>query len=155
MDQTGGITMNYRKGIGVCLVLCLACFTACASTSAPADPPSVSPADPLACNAVCATLTDNTIESAQVTFIAGVSYSFVVTNKGKAPHNFIIQSIPQGPGGPYNEILYMMNAIPPGESRSFIFNFPITAPQTAIEFSTTLDDGSGSVVLLPVQANLG
>jgi hypothetical protein len=147
--------MNYRKSIGVCLVLCLACLSACASTSAPSDPPSVSPADPLPCNAVCVTLTDNTIESSQVTFTAGVSYSFVVRNKGKAPNNFIIQSIPQGPGGPYNQILYMVSAIPPGESWSFVFNFPITAGQTAIEFSTTLDDGSGSGVVLPVQADLG
>ena len=89
--------MNFRRMIGAFLVLSVACLTACASRSAPADPPHVSPRNPAACFGVCVTLTDNEIESSRVTFTVGDTSYFVVTNKGKAPTNFIIMTEPQGP----------------------------------------------------------
>lgn len=149
--------MNYRMIAGVLLVLYLAGFTACTNRSTPADPAHLDPVDPPACNAVCVTLTDIKIESSRVTFSAGEPYYFVVTNEGKAPSNFIITAELQGPnlGSQYNPILYISSTIPPGASRNFTFAFPITAPQGAVEFATTLVDPGGPGVLLPVQVELG
>jgi hypothetical protein len=109
------------------------------------------------CNAVCVTLMDSKIESSHVTFFVGYPYNFVVTNNGKVPHDFIIKTEPQGPnpGGLYDEILYIARAIPPGASRSFVYAFPITAPQSAVEFATSLADPADAGVLLPVQVEPG
>jgi hypothetical protein len=115
------------------------------------------PTDPPACNAACVTLTDTKIASSRVTFTAGEPYYFVVTNEGKVPSNFIITAELQilNPGSQYNPILYISSTIPPGASRNFTFAFPITAPQGAVEFATTLVDPGGPGVLLPVQVELG
>jgi hypothetical protein len=149
--------MNYRMIAGVLLILYLAGLTACTNRSTPADPVHLDPTDPPACNAACVTLTDTKIESSRVTFTAGEPYYFVVTNEGKVPSNFIITAEPQilNPGSQYNPILYISSTIPPGASRNFTFAFPITAPQGAVEFATTLVDPGGPGVLLPVQVELG
>jgi hypothetical protein len=149
--------MNYRMIAGVLLVLYLAGLTACTNRSTLADPAHLDPTDPPACNAACVTLTDTKIESSRVTFTAGEPYYFVVTNEGKVPSNFIITAEPQilNPGSQYNPILYISSTIPPGASRNFTFAFPITAPQGAVEFATTLVDPGGPGVLLPVQVELG
>ncbi len=149
--------MNYRMIAGVLLVLYLAGLTACTNRGTPADPAHLDPMDPPACNAVCVTLTDTKIESSRVTFTAGDPYDFVVTNVGKVPGNFIITAEPRGPnpGSQYDSILYISSTIPPRASRNFTFAFPITAPQGAVEFATTLVDPGGPGVLLPVQVELG
>ncbi len=149
--------MNYRMIAGVLLALYLAGLTACTNRSTLVDPAHLDPTDPPACNATCVTLTDTKIESSRVTFTAGEPYYFVVTNEGKDPSNFIITAEPQGPnpGSQYDPIHYISSTIPPGASRNFTFAFPITAPQGAVEFATTLVDPGGPGVLLPVQVELG
>jgi hypothetical protein len=149
--------MNSRMIAGVLLVLYLAGLTACTNRSTSADLAHLDPTDPPACNAVCVTLTDTKIESSRVTFTAGEPYYFVVTNEGKATGNFIITAEPQGPnpGSQYDSILYISSTIPPRASRNITFAFPITAPQGAVEFATTLVDPGGPGVLLPVQVELG
>jgi hypothetical protein len=149
--------MNVRRMIGAFLFLSVTCLTACASRSVPADPPHVAPTKPAACPGVCVTLTDNKIESSRVTFNVGHAAYFVVTNKGKAPTNFVIMTEPQGPNpaGSYNRILYITSATPPGSSRSFTYAFPIIAPQSTVEFASDLVDPGDPVVQLPIQVDLG
>ncbi len=149
--------MNFRRITGVFLVLSVACLTACASRSAPTDPPQVTPTNPAACPGVCVTLTGNKIESSRVTFNVGDASYFVVTNNGKAPANFIIMTEPQGPNpaGSYNKILYITGAVPPGSSRSFTYAFPIIAPQSTVEFASDLVDPGDPGVQLPIQVDLG
>jgi hypothetical protein len=149
--------MNYRMIVGMVLVLYLAGLTACTNRSTLADPAHLDPTDPPACDAVCVTLTDTEIESSRVTFTAGKTFYFVVTNEGKVPSNFIISTEPQGPDptSQYNPILYISSTIPPGASRNFTFAFPITAPQGAVEFANTLVDPGDPGVRLPVQVEMG
>ncbi len=148
--------MTYRKRIGVLLVLCFACLTACASRSMPAHTAQGTPTDSLACTGVCVTLTDSEIASSRVSFIAAERYDFVVTNDGKAPKHFIIELAPPGPdvGSASNKILFLSSEISPGASRSFPYAFPIIAPQSALAFVTRLPGSGGPGPLLPVQVEL-
>ena len=149
--------MTYRMSVSMFLVLCLACLTACASRSMPSDPAHVAPTHPSASIAVYVSLMDNKIESSLVTFYVGHPYHFAVTNRGKTPRDFLIKTEVQGPNphGPYNQLLHISSAIPPGASRSFTYIFSIIAPQSAVEFVTRLPGSGSPGPQLPVQVEQG
>ncbi|HZT99546.1 MAG TPA: hypothetical protein VFA10_07800 [Ktedonobacteraceae bacterium] len=107
------------------------------------------------------TVTDNKITSSVTTFKTGITYDFVVTNKGHAPHDFIIKERAKGsnPGPlPHDGVLYVMSStqLTAGATRSFNYVFPITAPQTDIQFTTHLAGPGGSEgPYIPIQVVLG
>jgi len=101
------------------------------------------------------TMLKNRIESSRVTFVAGESYTFSVTNKGPSPTDFIIDTRPQGPApsGTVPKVLYLINStkLAPGKTVIFAYQFPITAPQSAVQFANELPGPNGAGVRIPVQ----
>jgi uncharacterized cupredoxin-like copper-binding protein len=107
------------------------------------------------------TVTDNKITSSITTFKTGITYDFVVTNKVHAPHDFIIKERAKGPNPgtlPHDGVLYIMNStqLTPGTTRSFNYEFPISAPQTNVQFTTHLaGPGGAAAPTIPVQVVAG
>jgi uncharacterized cupredoxin-like copper-binding protein len=85
-------------------------------------------------------LVDNTISASLTTFKVGQLYTFVVSNRGRHEHNFII-SPPVGVAGGYSEALAQAllavdeTQLPPGTSVSVDFTFPASAAGTDLEFN--------------------
>ena len=100
-------------------------------------------------------LLKNTIQASRVTFVAGESYTFSVTNKRSSPSDFIIDTRPKGPSlsGTQPKVLYLIDSLqlPPGKTKIFSYQFPITAPQSAVQFAEELPGPNGAGVRIPVQ----
>lgn len=101
------------------------------------------------------TITNTGLTSSLTTFLASTAYSFTVTNHSKNASNFIIRTHPEVPNAstkPSKQILYLLPAtqLPAGATQHFTFEFPITAIQSSLEFSTTLPGPSDTGKHLPV-----
>lgn len=132
----------------IVLAACSSHATTSAGTHAATTPTSTKPI-------VHVTLMKNTIQSSRVTFVAGENYTFSVTNKRSTPSNFIIDTRPQGPSlsGTQPKVLYLIDSLqlPPGKTKVFSYTFPITAPQSAVQFAEELPGPNGAGVRIPVQ----
>ncbi len=156
--------MKQRIIAGMLMVMCMTLIvtlTACSSgggLSNGSPTPTAVPASP---HKVLVTVTDSSITSSITTFMSGTSYDFVVTNKGHSPHDFLIKERPKGSmtgPPPHDGVLYIVNStqLKPGATRSFNFEFPISAPQSDVQFTTHLAGPSGGpTVQIPVQVKQG
>lgn len=148
--------MKSRIVLGAFLALVVALLTACGGTTSSNGTRATTPV-PSSGDQVKVTVTDTNISSSMTTFSADTPYSFVVTNKGHAAHDFIIRTRPKGPrvAGQGNEgILYIISAnhLPPGATRNFTYAFPLSTPQSDVEFSEHLAGPTGGPgPLIPVQ----
>lgn len=116
--------------------------TACGS-SAPAAIPTPSVAvqtAPANGTVVNVTLADNTIKASQITFQAGVPYTFVVQNSGRHAHNFNINQ-PVSVAGSLNAALTNAllavdeDELPVGATVTVDYTFPDSAVGQQLEFS--------------------
>jgi len=147
------------------IVLIMFLATACGSptstaTQAPAQPAATEiPPQSDATEAVPAsgtgtqvhiTLADNTIDASQTEFQVGIPYTFVVTNKGRHAHNFIINPPVSVAGSLEAALNSALLAVPqeqlgPGASVTVEYTFPDTAAGQLLEFSCLIrrhyDDG--------------
>lgn len=134
--------------LAILLAACSSHATTSAGTHAAVTPTSTS-------LVVHVSLLKNTIQSSRVTFVAGESYTFSVTNKTSNPINFIIDTRPQGPApsGTAPKVLYIINStqLPAGATKIFAYQFPITAPQSSVQFAEELPGPNGAGVRIPVQ----
>lgn len=143
------------------LALTLAACASPASTQPPAvEPPATdAPAQPVAtetlpasggANEVVITLADNTLESSQTSFQAGVVYTFVITNNGSRKHNFNINP-PTSVAGSLDAalaqalLIVTRDHLGPGQTYSVEFTFPASAIGQPLELSCLIqrhyDDG--------------
>jgi hypothetical protein len=150
--------MKGRIVLCVFVAACLAIFAAC-STGGGTSQTEKNTAASTATNSNMyidhITITDNTIQSSIRTFHPNVPYNFVVTNKSSKPHSFLILTKPQaGNINPTNNgnLLYTVrsNQLPAGGSKTFTYEFPITTPQSNVEFATYLNGTSGKGMVIPV-----
>ncbi len=119
-----------------------------APTELPAAPASTavqSPTDsqpaPVAGNTtVDIILADNSIKTPQITFQAGVPYTFVIVNNGRHAHNFNI-STPVSVAGSTNAALSTallkvpQSQLAPGATATVEFTFPASAVGSQLELS--------------------
>jgi uncharacterized cupredoxin-like copper-binding protein len=157
--------MKIRIAFGLCLILLLALLSACGgstNSSTATSNPSHSSSAPPSARAVNVTITDSSVQSSVTTFVAAEPYTFVVKNTGKHPHDFIIRQRPGQPGqAPQNEqgILFVLNQLPPGSSRTFTYTFPIATAQsgvpqgnsTSIQLASQLAGPGGHEIAIPVR----
>ncbi len=135
------------------LGLLVALLSSCGSsgtTGSAAGTPTQTPAS----GKVQVTLQDSHLESSRTTFMAGQAYTFVVTNKGSSPHNFIIDIRRKAPApqGPQDRILYMVDQsqLPPGATKTFTYTFPLSTPESSVQFATHLGSIDKPGVVIPV-----
>ncbi len=110
-----------------------------AAKSAPTADPPVQGA-PAGSNQVIVTLADNTINSTQTTFKAGVAYTFVIKNNGNHLHNFNIAPPVSVTGSEDASLSAALLAVtqdklPIGGGTTVRFTFPTSAVGQALEFS--------------------
>ncbi len=146
---------------GAFLAIIVAMVTACGGGTASTG--SSHPATPVSSSArqVQVTMTNSKITSSRTTFMADTPYDFVVTNKGTAPHDFIIQTRPKeaAVGGQANQgVLYLVNStrLHPGATVRFTYAFPQSTSQSDVRFIEHLA-GSNEAAgpLIPVQVKRG
>ncbi|MEJ5241521.1 MAG: cupredoxin domain-containing protein [Anaerolineales bacterium] len=120
------------RTFSILVVVGLLLFTACGSK------PSATSTE------VQITLTDFAIQSTHTEFQAGVTYHFVVTNKGQVPHELMIMPPVEVHAGmsmdmeELHEIALVMveeEDLPPGATYSFDFTFTEPAPPGKLEFA--------------------
>ncbi|MBV6396977.1 MAG: hypothetical protein HFACDABA_02581 [Anaerolineales bacterium] len=107
-------------------------------------------AAPTGGNEVIITLADNTLESSQTSFQAGVVYTFVITNNGSRKHNFNINP-PTSVAGSLDAalaqalLIVTREHLGPGQTYSVDFTFPASAIGQPLELSCLIqrhyDDG--------------
>lgn len=138
--------------IGICLVLSTILLAACGSQTTTTSGTSTATA-----NEVHVVLMDNTITSSRTTFRSNIPYTFVVTNKGHASHDFIIRTSIQGPASQNQTqqgLLYSLRTpLAPGATTRFTYGFPITTQQSHIQFAIQLPSATGKGITIPVQVN--
>lgn len=125
------------------LILIITLFAACGGGQT--QNPNKAPAPPSNAQerVVHVTITDTSIQSSRDNFYVGTPYTFVVTNKGSSPQNFIIRQRVSGPSSapqPKEGILYIVNAtrLKPGDTQTFTYEFPLSTEQTQLQFTTDL-----------------
>ncbi|SRR5579884_1720 len=95
-------------------------------------------------NAVQVTETDFKIASSVTSFSPGVTYHFVITNKGQTSHEFMIMPKSEGSmsGMPMSNMdkmaLASIDSIAPGETKTLDYTFPATAANSHPEFACYL-----------------
>jgi hypothetical protein len=143
--------------IGLFLALSAILLAACggqAATTSGAQSQTTSTSTATA-NEVHVVITDTTITSSITTFRSNIPYTFVVTNKGHATHDFIIRTRIQGPATHQQTaqgLLYALrNPLAPGATTRFTYDFPISTPQSNVQFATQLPSPKGSGITIPVQ----
>ncbi len=144
--------------IGMCLALSTIFLAACGgqTTSTGTQPQTTATST---ANHVQVTLMDTTITSSMTTFRSNIPYTFVVTNKGHASHDFIIRTSIQGPAT-YQQtqqgLLYSLRTpLAPGATTRFTYDFPISTSQSHVQFATQLPSPKGMGISIPVQVNKG
>ncbi len=130
-----------RTTLPLLLAVVMLMGTACGSAVKPAataDAPAPNAsADP---NQVIVTLADNTINSTQTTFKAGVAYTFVIKNNGNHEHNFNIAPPVSVTGSEDASLSAALLAVtqdklPIGGGTTVQYTFPASAVGQALEFS--------------------
>ncbi len=90
------------------------------------------------------TETDFHIASSITGFVAGKSYHFIVTNRGKSMHEFMLMPRSEGSmdgmamGDMDKEALASIPMIDPGETRTLDYTFPLSAAGTHPELACYL-----------------
>jgi len=90
------------------------------------------------------TETDFHITSSITSFVAGKSYHFIVTNRGKSMHEFMLMPRSEGSmngmamGDMDKEALASIPMIDPGETRTLDYTFPLSAAGTHPELACYL-----------------
>ncbi len=152
-----------KKRIIMALLLfgALLLLAACGSqaNATPGTTQSTPPAAPGA-QAVHVVIKDGDITSSMKNFRAGVPYTFVVVNQGKTSHNFIIWKRVSGPASTqpaHSGILYIVPAtqLPPGKTRTFSYQFPLSAIQGSLQFTTHLSGTEPEGPHIPVNVTKG
>jgi ABC-type glycerol-3-phosphate transport system substrate-binding protein len=140
--------MNRRIIVSLSLLALLGLLSACGGNGG-GSTKSASPRQ------VQVTLTDSTIQPSVKTFEVGIPYTFVVTNKGHSPHDFLIRRKVQGPAtGPQGAsgILFHSNKpVPPGATERYSFEFPLSSPQSQLQFASQLTGPNGHAITMPVK----
>ncbi len=117
--------MKYRCIPGLIALFLLLALAACGGTSnAPND--------------VNVTLTDFHIQSSVTTFTSGTSYHFVVTNKGKVAHEFMIMPMAMGNMSMdemHKTALTFIDTVAPGETKTLDYTFAQASVGKSLEFS--------------------
>lgn len=140
--------------IGMCLVLSTLFLAACGSqtTSTGTQPQTTATSTT---NQVHVILMDNSITSSITTFRPNIPYTFVVTNKGHASHDFIIRTTIQGPTTHQQTqqgLLYSLRTpLAPGATTRFVYDFPVSTPQSNVQFATQLPSPTGKGISIPIQ----
>ena len=126
------------------LILCIAALAACGSNSNTGSTTSNSTIisatntpPPIKRQVVPVTLVDYKILPAASTFQVGVPYQFVVTNKGKVDHMFMIappMSDNMMMSNMYSSALAYIIDVPPGQTLTL--NYTFTKPSTHLEFAS-------------------
>lgn len=117
--------MKFRFIPGFIAILLLLALAACGGTSN-------------ASNDVNVTLTDFHIQSTVTTFAPGTVYHFVVTNKGKVAHEFMIMPMAMGHMSMdemHKMALASIDNVAPGETRTLDYTFTQTNVGKSIEFA--------------------
>lgn len=130
-----------RSMIFALLFLCLTALAACgsnSSTSANTTSTSSATSTPaVSAQTVQVTLVDYKILPAISTFHVGVPYKFVVTNKGKVDHMFMIappMSDSMMMSNMYGSALAYLVDVSPGQTLTLTYTF--TKPNTHLEFAS-------------------
>lgn len=138
------------------LILILTLFAGCGGGQT--QNPNRAPAPPTGQQerVVHVTLTDSSIQTSRNSFYVGTPYTFVVTNKGSYPQNFIIRQRVSGPTTapqPKEGILYIVDApkLKPGTTQTFTYQFPLSAEQTQLQFTTHLVDSRAAENHIPIK----
>ncbi|GCE06927.1 hypothetical protein [Dictyobacter aurantiacus] len=146
--------MKRYAALGVFLGLLLAILGGCSGSNGATSKASGAPSGVATSNSVQVTLQDKNLKSSRTTFIAGRAYTFVVTNKGTAPHNFIIDTRRDAPTsqGANNRILFMIDQskLPPGATRSVTYTFPLSTPQSTVQLATQLGSIDNPGIVIPI-----
>ena len=141
----------------ILLIFCLMLLAACgstSSTSAAAPVAPTAPAIPAGDTAVQITLQNIRIHSSITTFKVGVPYYFVITNKDKVAHEFMIS--PTGMGGHItsytmtNVTFALVENINPNTIRTLQYTFKTPEPPGSMEFACHYGDHYANGMLLPV-----
>lgn len=120
------------------LALAVAACGPAAKSAPTADPPAQGAS--AGENQVIVTLADNTINSTQTAFKAGVAYTFVVKNNGNHLHNFNIAppvSVTGSEDASLSAALLVVtqDKLPIGGGTTVQYTFPTSAVGQALEFS--------------------
>ncbi len=142
--------MKHRMIMGVMLLGALLWLAACGSqTNTSQGTTSSAPTTVPGARAVHVVIQDGTITSSMKNFNAGIPYTFTVVNQGKTSHNFIILKRISGAAAttppPNSGILYIVPAtqLTPGTTRTFSYQFPLSAEQGSLQFTTHLAGPGG------------
>ena len=164
----------YKRALVVMMIAAAVLLAACGgpaptATAAPTQPPVATATEAAATEAateaatvasvtpqqaastrVVVLLKDNTLQTSQTTFQAGVPYTLVVTNSGRREHNFNINP-PVAVAGSISAALdaalltIQDDRLAPGQTATVEFTFPASAVGTQLEFSCLIrrhyDDG--------------
>ncbi len=152
--------MKQRTGIAICIALAVLLLAACGSNTVTNTSQSGGTnSSTVSSHTVQVTIDGSHITSSMTTFMPNIPYNFIVTNKGNSSHEFIIRTRTQGPSTyqPNNQgVLYKLpSPLGAGATTKFTYDFPITTPQSNVEFTTALtagtNQGSNKAPSLPVQ----
>ena len=126
------------------LILCIAALASCGSNSSTGSTSSnntitsaTNTPTTIKRQIVPVTLVDYKILSATSTFRVGVPYQFVVTNKGKVDHMFMIappMSDSMMMSNMYGSALAYIIDVPPGQTLTL--NYTFTKPNSHLEFAS-------------------
>ena len=132
---------------GLLLILCIAALAACGSSSNTSSSGSTGSSNAITSatntpsavkrQVVQVTLVDYKILPAITTFRVGVPYQFVVTNKGKVDHMFMIappMSDSMMMSNMYGSALAYLIDVAPGQTLSL--NYTFTKPSSHLEFAS-------------------
>ncbi len=116
--------MKHRLILGLLLASFIAVLAACGGGTTPSGGGTT----PSGSQEVQVTLSEYKITSSMTTFSTGTPYHFVVTNTGKAAHEFMI--MPSGMNMQnmsmdemHHAALFMFDTVAPGETKTFDFTF--------------------------------
>ncbi len=148
--------MKNRVLFALLLTLCLSLFAACGTTTSassvlatPTQPPV-----PAGYTPVQITLQDIRIHSSITTFKVGVPYFFIITNKDKVEHEFMMS--PTGMGGHItsytmmNVTFALIEHITPNSIKTLSYTFKTPEPPGSIEFACHYSDHYAMGMVLPV-----
>lgn len=156
--------MRQRTGLAICIALAVLLLAACGSNTVTTTSQSGgTTSSTVSSHTVQVTINGSQITSSVTTFMPNIPYNFVVTNKGTSSHEFIIRTRTQGPSvnQPNDQgVLYKLaSPLAPGATTKFTYDFPITTPQSSVEFTIGITagthQGNNKAPSLPVQVNNG
>ena len=141
--------MRYRNlfWFALLLTLLMVVLTACGGSTASSGPKPVQ-----------VTLSEYKITSSVTTFTPGTPYHFVVTNNGKAAHEFMI--MPMGMNmqdmsmdDMHKAALHMIDNVAPGETQAFDYTFASSMMGQSFEFACHLPGHYEAGMRLPMMVN--